>query len=127
MKHRRILLSLVNIALVGGLLLVPSPGSAATPVVNKPNVTVWSGWEDLGGVIVTGPTVSSWAHNRLDVFATGTDNHLWHKWWNGTNWSGWENLGGTIIDNPAAVSWGPNRIDVFARGTDNHLWHKWWD
>ncbi|PNK24694.1 hypothetical protein CBR59_24340 [Bacillus thuringiensis] len=22
-----------------------------------------------------------------EVFARGTDNHLWHKYWNGSSWS----------------------------------------
>ncbi len=74
------------------------------------------------------PTVSSWGDNRLDVFVRGTDNALWHKWWDGSSWSsGWENLGGVLTSAPGAVSWGPNRIDVFVKGTDNALWHKWWD
>jgi C1A family cysteine protease len=87
----------------------------------------WSGWEDLGGVILSGATAASWAANRLDVFATGTDNGMWHRWWDGVAWRGWESLGGVVEDTPAAVSWGPNRIDCFVRGTDNALWHKWWD
>ncbi len=86
----------------------------------------WSGWEDLGGVILDGPAVASWATNRLDVFATGTNNAMHHKWWDGRAWRGWESLGGVIDDAPAAVSWGPNRIDCFARGMDNHLHHKWY-
>ena len=56
----------------------------------------------------------------------GTDNHMWHKWWNGAVWSGWEDLGGILTSEPAAVSWGPGRIDTFVRGTDNHMWHKWY-
>jgi hypothetical protein len=87
----------------------------------------WHGWEDLGGILTSGPAVTSWAANRLDCFAKGGDNRMWHKWWDGAAWRGWEDLGGVIDDNPAAVSWGPNRIDCFARGMDNHMWHKWWD
>ncbi|WP_219722163.1 S8 family serine peptidase [Deinococcus planocerae] len=97
---------------------------AAYDAVVRPQV--WSGWEDLGGIITAGPAVASWAPNRLDCFVKGSDNHMHHKWWDGTRWRGWEDLGGVIDDNPAAVSWGPNRIDCFARGMDNHLWHKWW-
>ncbi len=87
----------------------------------------WSGWEDLGGILTSGIGVSSWAANRLDCFVRGTDNAMWHKWWNGASWSGWENLGGVLTSAPAAVSWGPNRIDTFVRGTDNAMWHKWWN
>ena len=66
----------------------------------------WSNWEDLGGVLTSGPGVSSWAANRLDVFVRGTDNALWHKWWNGSSWNGWESLGGVITSAPTAASWG---------------------
>ncbi len=87
----------------------------------------WSGWQRLGGVIKSAPTVSSWAPGRLDVFARGQDNALWHKWWDGDSWHNWQSLGGEFKDAPAAVSWGSNRIDVFVRGMNDHLWHKWWD
>ena len=86
----------------------------------------WSNWESLGGVITSAPAVASWAPNRLDCFARGTGNAMWHKWWDGSKWSGWESLGGVLSSAPAAVSWGPNRIDCFVRGTDNAMWHKWW-
>lgn len=101
----------------------PSPGPGPGPAPGDR----WSQWEDLGGVLNSAPGVSSWAPNRLDVFAAGSDNALYHKWWNGSRWSDWENLGGTLTSAPAAVSWGNNRIDVFARGERNRLYHKWWD
>jgi hypothetical protein len=31
-----------------------------------------------------------WAPGRLDLFVHGTDNALWHKWYDGGSWSGWE-------------------------------------
>jgi N-acetylmuramoyl-L-alanine amidase-like protein/repeat uncharacterized protein DUF346 len=80
----------------------------------------------LGGELTSGPDVSSWGKERLDVFARGTDNALWHKWFNGS-WLGWEPQGGALTSDPSAVSWGSGRIDVFARGTDNALWHKWFN
>lgn len=58
----------------------------------------------------SGPAVSSWGGNRLDVFALGMDNALWHKWFTGS-WSDWESLGGQLTSGPAG-----SRIDVFARG-----------
>ena len=84
----------------------------------------WFGWESLGGVLTSAPSASSWASGRLDTFVRGTDNALWHKWFDG-GWSGWESLGGVLTSDPAAVSWGNGRIDVFVRGTDNALWHRW--
>ena len=65
----------------------------------------WETWESLEGVISSSPDVCSWAPGRLDVFARGTDNALWHRWYDG-GWSGWESLGGVITSDPAAVSWG---------------------
>ncbi|MDF2520496.1 MAG: hypothetical protein K0R84_1124 [Clostridia bacterium] len=87
----------------------------------------WSQWEDLGGILTSGPAVASWQANRLDVFGRGQNNHLWHKWWDGSRWSEWEDLGGILTSAPEAVSWGFNRIDVFGRGQNQSLWHKWWD
>jgi hypothetical protein len=87
----------------------------------------WHDWESLGGIIESPPTVVSWGPDRLDIFALGTDQAVWHRWWDGSNWGGWESLGGTLTSPPSAVCWGPNRIDIFANGTDNALWHKWWD
>jgi hypothetical protein len=87
----------------------------------------WSGWESLGGILTSGIGVASWSANRLDCFVRGTDNAMWHKWWDGAAWRGWESLGGVIVSAPAAVSWGTNRIDCFAIGTDRALWQRWWD
>ncbi len=81
---------------------------------------------DTHDTISSGPAASSWAVGRLDDFIRGTDNALWHKWFEG-KWSGWESLGGVLTSDPAAVSWSKGRIDVFVRGTDNALWHKWFD
>jgi hypothetical protein len=84
-------------------------------------------WESLGGVLASGPDVSSWAPERLDVFVHGTDNQLWHRWYDGTWSPGYEPLGGVLTAGPGAVSWSQGRIDVFVRGGDNQLWHLWYD
>jgi hypothetical protein len=101
--------------------------TVSAPLIDIPRANAVSqAWESLGGVLSSGPDVSSWAAGRLDVFARGTDNALWHKWYDG-GWSGWESLGGVLTSDPTAVSWSNGRIDVFARGTGNALWHKWFD
>ena len=93
--------------------------------------------ENLGGTLTSAPTAVSWGSDRLDVFAKGTDNALWHKWWGGGPWSGWESLGGDLVSNsapssplggfgPVVTSWAPGRLDVFARGTDSQLWHRFY-
>ncbi len=97
------------------------------PAISAPAGAHWGTWESLGGLLSSSADVCSWAPGRLDVFTRGTDNALWHRWYDGSSWSGWESLGGAITSDPAAVSWGPGRIDVFARGTDYQPHHKWYD
>ena len=63
----------------------------------------------------------SWASGRLDVFARGGDNALWHLPFD-NGWGGWESLGGYLTSGPAATSWAPQRIDVFARGGHNQVY-----
>jgi hypothetical protein len=81
----------------------------------------------LGGTVTSAPAAASWAPGRLDIFARGVDNGLWHRWWDGSAWSGWESQGGTLTSEASVAAWGPNRLDVFVRGVDNALWHRWWD
>jgi hypothetical protein len=44
--------------------------------------------------------VVAWGPDRLDLFVTGTNGALFHKWWDGSAWgpsvSGYETLGGII-------------------------------
>ncbi|KAG8419117.1 hypothetical protein J3459_011523 [Metarhizium acridum] len=77
---------------------------------------VWLAWnpsqtsyENLGGVIYGDVTAVSWGPNRLDLLSLGTDDAVYHKWWDGSSWGGWESLGGTAIGEISAVSWGPNK------------------
>jgi baseplate J-like protein/repeat uncharacterized protein DUF346 len=99
----------------------------------QPSVT---GYDRLGtpdnGVTLTGsPVVNSWGHDRLDVFAVGTDGALYHKWWDqyywGPSFTGYEFMSGGITRDPAVVSWDHDRLDVLVIGTDDSLWHKAWD
>jgi Repeat of unknown function (DUF346) len=87
----------------------------------------FSGWESLGGILTSVPTITSWEPNRLDIVATGTDWAAWHKWWDGASWSGWESQGGIFTSELEITSWAPGRLDFFGRGTDNALYHKWWN
>jgi hypothetical protein len=70
------------------------------------------------------PNKAPQMNRRVDVFARGTSNTLYHRWWAYGAWSGWENLGGVLSSAPGAVSWGPGRIDVFARGGNNALYTR---
>jgi len=88
---------------------------------------LWHNWQSLGGIIESAPVTVSWAPNRFDTFAIGTDSALYHRWWDGAHWGGWESLGGLCQSAPSVVSWEPGRLDIFVVGTDSGLYHRWWD
>jgi hypothetical protein len=71
-------------------------------------------------------SAAAWGPNRLDIFVKGTDDAMYHRYWNGSAWGGYDDLGGVLISAPAAVSWGPNRLDIFAVGTDSAMYHRYW-
>ena len=80
----------------------------------------------LGGQIIGEPDATTWGGGRIDVVARGTDNAVWHRWYDGGNWGPWESLGGGSFFSPSTVSWGGGRLDVFVTGTDQQLWQKAW-
>jgi hypothetical protein len=84
----------------------------------------------LGGQFKGVPAVVSWGADRIDIFGLGTDDQLYHLYWDGNKWGpsiGPQCLGGKWISSPTAVCWGPNRIDIFGLGTDRALYHLYWD
>jgi hypothetical protein len=94
-----------------------------------------TGWEGLGGVFASVPAIveSGSPLDRVDVFALGTDNQMYHRsksYFGGWD-SGWEALGGTFTSAPATdwVYLGNNisGVHVVATGTDNQMYHKYFD
>jgi hypothetical protein len=87
-------------------------------------------WEPLGGTFISAPAVTAWGSNRLDIFALGTDQALYHKAWDG-DWApsqmDWEPRGGALNCQPAVASWGTNRLDILGLGTDNSMYRMAWD
>ena len=85
------------------------------------------GWASLGGVITSRISVARNSDGRLEIFARGTDNALWHQWQTAPNngWSGWSSLGGFITSDPVVINNADGRLEVFARGSDNAVWHRW--
>ncbi|MDQ6631098.1 MAG: N-acetylmuramoyl-L-alanine amidase [Verrucomicrobiota bacterium] len=99
-------------------------------LVNGSTPLVWSAWQNIsvGSTFTSGFGSCSQGANLLDVFGKGTDNQIWHSYWDGASWSAWQTTGGGGVLNsaPAAISWGYGREDIFARGTDNACWHQYW-
>lgn len=95
----------------------------------------WNGWENLGGILTSDPGGVSWGPPdrrtgprpapRIDLFVRGTDNGVWHKWFDTTAWGGWEGLGGTLSTAPAVSATEVGDLEVFGLGTDvaRSLWH----
>jgi hypothetical protein len=86
----------------------------------------WTRSLDLGGPLRSQPAAVSWAPGRLDVFARGTDDALWHPVHSRGRWLSWARLGGVLTSAPAVAAWAPGRLDVFARGVGDALYHKWY-
>jgi hypothetical protein len=80
----------------------------------------------LGGQLTTDPAVGANADGRLEVFARGADNALWHiAQKTSGGWSSWESLSGQLAGNSAVGRNADDRLEVFARWADNALWHIW--
>ena len=97
-------------------------GPAAVPSIGIPLSLAEAITEATADGLTSDPSAVSWGSGRIDVFARGADNALWHRWYAGS-WSAWESLGGALSSGPDASSWGSGRLDVFARAKDNSLQH----
>ena len=62
----------------------------------------------------------------MQVFARGTDNHLWYRLYASNAWSSWAGLGGALTSGPApavaTAGAAPRVLSVFALGADGGLW-----
>jgi len=94
---------------------------------NSANDCIGQDWESMGGSLTSGPGVSSWGSGRLDMFARGTDNAVWHRWFDVGGWRDWESMGGTAASDPAAVSWSNGHVDLLVRRSDNAIWRRVFD
>ena len=95
----------------------------------------WSNWESLGKpsntTLTDSAVVASNADGRLEVFAQGADQALWHTWQTTPNgsWSSWASQGkpssGGIQGNLCLAPSLDGRLELFAVGNDGALWHIW--
>ena len=69
-----------------------------------------------------GVTAVSRGESSIDIFVTGGDYRIYHKWHNpnSVNWvpngSTWDSYGGGLTTTPSAISWSQDRLDIFALG-----------
>lgn len=94
---------------------------------------IWNDWESMGGSnnetgagFISAPAAVAEAPNRLDVFAIGVDNNVYHFWGSGDSWSGPEAFAHVPImkSAPTAISTQANRLDLFAPGADQGVKHR---
>jgi hypothetical protein len=93
--------------------------------------STWGAWQDLGGILTSGPAALKVGASDMQVFARGLDDSLWTRRFNGPSesWGNWRRVpqtgmaeGVTIASTPAAISRGAGDIIVYVRGSDNQLW-----
>ncbi|MCI0402242.1 MAG: S8 family serine peptidase, partial [Acidobacteria bacterium] len=89
-----------------------------------------AGWPNLDGTIITPPGLGQNLDGRLEIFALGTDERLWHIWQTAPSngWSGWTPMGGgnvRLAGRPTVIRDLDGRLHMFVRGTDNAVWHTW--
>lgn len=73
-------------------------------------------------LVASTPTVTAGEPGRLDVFARGGANRVYHLWIRDGAWTtAWENLNGAPGSQPAAASTGTGRLDVAVRATDGTM------
>src|SRR5207253_4900724 len=91
----------------------PIPGGGPT----------WTVPQSLGG-FVRQITAAKEADGRVEVFAVGSDNSVWHitQATSGT-WGGWQALGGWARQIGVAAN-ADGHLEVFAVGADFALWHR---
>ncbi|MBS2966790.1 hypothetical protein KGA66_27385 [Actinocrinis puniceicyclus] len=97
------------------------------------NGSGWSGWQSLGGNLVSNPGAVAGGPNPIDLFAVGRNGDIWHNVYTSGTWLGWNDElqppppGVASGASVSVATWGGNRLDVFVRGADNAIWHIFWN
>jgi hypothetical protein len=86
----------------------------------------WTKWQNLGGVILSAPSVASRGTGKMTVVARGPDNQLTYRYYNqDTGWNNaWQPLGGEAMYDPVIVSDDPDRYTVFRVGPQQRIWRR---
>ena len=82
-------------------------------------------WVSLGGFVSGEPAVAMNSDGRLEVFARGSDNSVWHRAQvspGSASWSSWASLNQQTISDPAVGINTDGTMQVFVIGTDHAIW-----
>jgi hypothetical protein len=70
------------------------------------------------------PVVIQGGPNVMDLFETGVDGYLYHRWYSSGVWAGWENLGqpgAAVVGDVSVIVESPGTATIFARASDGGL------
>jgi hypothetical protein len=86
-----------------------------------------TGWESLGGWILSDPRAVRNADGLPELFVEGADRAVWHNTeapaGDGFQWSGWSTLGGIITGEVVPAVDASGAVSLFVRGSDSGLWY----
>jgi hypothetical protein len=94
----------------------------------------WSGWASAGKPAATRfvdhPALAPSADGRLELFVTGADGNVWHRWQTRASdgWSNWVSTrpaAGAAGAAPEVHASGDGRLELFVVGADGNLWHSY--
>jgi hypothetical protein len=89
----------------------------------------WTGWDNWGGDFdVATPVLAANADGHLDLFAIGTNSHVYGRWQTSPNggWSNWFDHGGSFFGtvSPVMAADANSRLAVFAMDTGFNVGSK---
>ncbi len=96
--------------------------------------SAWEAWQNLGGMLSTGPGAVATSASSLTVFAGGVDGAVWYKQFSGS-WGNWLRLSLNGVDSNVTIASAPSavspqsggKIYLYMRGSDNQLWQNYFN
>src|SRR4051794_27464139 len=111
---------LLGLILLTAFYVLPNYQIAKAQTQSGSNKSIW---QRLQANITSHPALGRNADGRLEVFARGVNNHLYHMSQtkpNGGFDGNWSSLKGALASHPVVGRNADDRLEVFAVGTDNH-------
>lgn len=82
----------------------------------------WHTPQNIYGVSIGKPAITSYELDSLNVFVRGTDDQLWARYYENGKWLGWVQHWGKLTSAPSATSPGMRKIYIAVRGSDAQFW-----
>lgn len=82
----------------------------------------WHAPQNIYGVSIGKPAITSFESDSLNVFVRGTDDQLWARYYENGKWLGWVQHWGKLTSAPSTTSPGMRKIYIAVRGSDSQFW-----